>query len=87
MKPDPTFTADDLISLFKHDTNDEGKTTYELITEMGLYDTSYSRREVNKLVKAAILSGRIRVGRAVRYDVIGRRQHVPVYVLIHVETH
>ena len=54
---------------------------------MGLYDTSYSRREVNKLVKAAILSGRIRVGRAVRYDVIGRRQHVPVYVLIHVETH
>ena len=87
MKPEPKFTADDLISLFRQDVNDEGKTTVELLAEMGKADTSHSRRELNIRIKACVRAGKIRIGRAVRYDVIGRAQHVPVYVRVDAKTH
>lgn len=69
----------DLIDVLKATPSGEGKTTRELLLEMGWEDTAFYRSKLLARLRPEVASGRVLCENAIRSRIDGRPTKIPVY--------
>lgn len=69
----------ELIDILKASPTGEGKTTAELLIELGWLDTSFYRQKLLARLRPEVSAGRVVCENAMRPRIDGRQHKVPVY--------